>query len=54
MKAKIVKVRDIEGKKVEIEGQVSLKGNIVVLNPEQSEIAKNLGITEKGSYATRT
>ena len=30
------------------------KGKVIVLNPEQSEIAKNLKIAEKGTYALRT
>ena len=29
------------------------KGKIVVLNPEESEIAKKLGINKKGVFATR-
>lgn len=32
----------------------SFKGRIVVLNPEKSEIAKNLGLTEKGNFAIKT
>ncbi|MBS3072043.1 hypothetical protein J4408_03565 [Candidatus Pacearchaeota archaeon] len=32
----------------------SYKGKIVILNPEQSEIAKNLKFNEKGSYAIKT
>lgn len=31
----------------------TFKGKVVVLNPEQSEIAKNLKIKEKGEYAIR-
>ena len=31
----------------------SFKGKVVVLNPEKSEIAKNLGINEKGVFAIR-
>lgn len=31
----------------------SFKGKIVVINPEQSEIAKNFKINKKGVYATR-
>ena len=31
----------------------SFKGKIAVINPEQSEIAKNLKITKKGEYAVR-
>jgi len=32
----------------------SFKGKIHVINPENSEIAKNLKINTKGSYAVRT
>lgn len=31
----------------------SFKGKIIVLNPEQSEIAKNLKFTKKGAYAAK-
>jgi len=31
----------------------SFKGRVVILNPEQSEIAKNLGIKNKGSFAIK-
>jgi len=31
----------------------SFKGKISVLNPEESDIAKNLGLKEKGIYAIR-
>ena len=31
----------------------NLRGKIVILNPEQSEIARNLGIKEKGVYGAR-
>ena len=31
----------------------SFKGKIVVLNPEESEIAKELGIDKKGTFAAR-
>lgn len=30
-----------------------LKGKIIILNPEQSEIAKNLDVKEKGVYGIR-
>lgn len=32
----------------------SFKGKLIVLNPEQSEVAQNLKIKEKGKYAIRT
>ena len=31
----------------------SFKGKIVVLKPEESEIAKNLKISEKGAFAVK-
>ncbi len=31
----------------------TFKGKIVVTNPEQSEIAKKIGITKKGDYAIK-
>ena len=31
----------------------SFKGRVAVINPEQSEIAKNLKLTKKGVYALR-
>jgi len=31
----------------------NFKGRLVVLNPEQSEIAKNLKITKKGNFAIK-
>jgi hypothetical protein len=31
----------------------SLKGKVVVINPESSEIAKNLDINEKGVYGLK-
>lgn len=30
------------------------KGKVVIINPEQSEIAKKLSIKEKGTYAIKT
>ena len=32
----------------------TFKGRIVLLNPEKSEIAKNLDIKEKGDFAIKT
>ncbi len=32
----------------------NFKGKIIVLNPEKSEIANKLKITEKGSFAIKT
>ena len=31
----------------------SFKGKVVIFNPEESEIAKNTGIKEKGEYAIK-
>ena len=31
----------------------SFKGKVIALNPEQSEIAKNLKISKKGAYAIK-
>jgi len=31
----------------------SWKGKIIVLKPEESEIAKNMGIKDKGTYAIK-
>ncbi len=56
---KIVKIFDINEKgisgtklvpKDELE---NLRGKIVVINPEESEIAKKLSIKEKGVYGAR-
>jgi len=35
------------------EGSENFKGKVVVVNPEQSEIAKNMKINKKGSYAVK-
>ncbi len=31
----------------------NFKGRLVIMNPEQSEIAKNLKITKKGTFAIK-
>lgn len=31
----------------------AFKGKVIVVNPENSEIAKNLKLTKKGSYAVK-
>ncbi len=52
--ARIVQVKNAEGKKIlNKEESENLRGNIVVLNPENSEIAKHLKISEKGSYSMK-
>ncbi len=35
------------------EGSEGFKGRVEVLNTQESEVAKNLGIKDKGSYAIR-
>lgn len=50
---KIVKVKDLDGKKSAEKEDGSLKGNISVLNSEKSEIAKRLKITERGFYSVK-
>lgn len=32
----------------------SWKGRVIILNPEESEIAKKMKIAEKGTYAIKT
>ncbi len=52
--ARAIKVKELDRKKVlSKEESGGLRGNIVVLNPENSEIAKHLGITEKGVYSMK-
>ncbi|MEK6758041.1 MAG: transcription elongation factor subunit Spt4 [Nanoarchaeota archaeon] len=36
------------------ESTESFKGRIVIVNPEESEIAKKLNIKEKGNFAIKT
>jgi RNA polymerase subunit RPABC4/transcription elongation factor Spt4 len=53
--SRAIKVKDLKGKKLlsksESEG---LRGNVVVLDAEKSEIAKHLDIKENGGYAIKT
>ena len=52
--ARTVKIKDLNGKNLVGKEEIaSLRGRIVVLNPEESEIAKNLGIEEKGIFGAR-
>jgi DNA-directed RNA polymerase subunit E" len=37
----------------EVDGVESFKGRVNVLDPEKSEIAREIGIKEKGSFAIR-
>ena len=55
---KIIKIAEMtkEGfgsNKVPSDVLENLRGKIVVLKPEESEIAKNLGIKEKGVFGVR-
>jgi len=36
------------------ESNPGFKGKVAILNPEESEIAKNLKLNEKGEYAIRS
>ena len=36
------------------ESTESFKGRVIVLNPEKSEIAKNINIKGKGNYSIKT
>jgi len=52
--SRAVKTKDLEGKNlVKKDEKASLRGTVVVLNPEESEIAKHLEIKEKGVYGMR-
>lgn len=49
-----VKISDINGKNlIKREELERLRGRIFVLKPEESEIAKNLGITEMGVFGAK-
>ncbi len=56
---KVVKMFDINEngisseKKLSKEESENLRGKMAILKPEDSEIAKNLGIKEKGVYGAR-
>ncbi|MBS3099010.1 hypothetical protein J4462_02255 [Candidatus Pacearchaeota archaeon] len=52
--SRAVKVKELEGKQVaKKEEMASLRSTVVILNIEESEIAKNLGIKEKGYFGMR-
>ena len=52
--SRAVKVRELDGKQIAKKDEMAvLRGTVVILNSEQSEIAKNLGISEKGVYGMR-
>ena len=52
--AKAHKVKELDGKQVATKEEIeSLRGKIVILNTEESEIAKHLDIKERGVYGVR-
>jgi RNA polymerase subunit RPABC4/transcription elongation factor Spt4 len=52
--SRAVKVKSLDGKiLVKKDEKALLRGVVVVLNPEESEIAKNLEIKEKGVYGMK-
>lgn len=52
--ARAVRAKDLDGKKLlKKEDREGLRGNIVILNPEKSEIAKHLKVDEKGAYSLK-
>ena len=56
MLKKVHKILELDGSKlaVKTEEVPNLKGKIVIINPEKSEIAKALDIKEKGIYSIKT
>lgn len=56
MVKKVYKILEIDGSKPaeKTEEVPNLKGKIIILNPEKSEIAKALEIKEKGIYSIKT
>ena len=52
--AKVHKVKELDGKQIATKEETeSLRGKIIILNPEESEIAKRLDIKEKGVYGVK-
>jgi len=55
---KAYKIAEVDGKKISTKEKAELpsglKGRVVILKPEESEVAKNLEIKEKGTYAIKT
>lgn len=52
--SRAVKKKDFSGKTlVDKEQQAQLRGTIIILDPEQSEIAQKLQIKEKGIYGMK-
>ncbi len=56
MVKKVYKIFEIDGSKPaeKVEEVSNLKGKIIILNPEKSEIASALEIKEKGIYSIKT
>lgn len=55
MVQKAYKIAELDGKKPEKREEIpNLKGKIVIINPEKSEIASHLEIKEKGVYSVKT
>ena len=52
-KPKAHKIAELDGKKIKTE-VTGLKGKIVILDPERSEVAQSLEIKEKGVYSVKT
>jgi RNA polymerase subunit RPABC4/transcription elongation factor Spt4 len=52
--SRAVKIRDMDGKQlVKKDEMATLRSTVIIHNPEESEIAKNLGIMEKGVFGMR-
>jgi len=53
---KAYKISELSGEKIKTKEELpsNLKGKVVVLNHEKSEIAKNLEITENGIFAIKS
>ena len=53
--AKAYKIFEVDGSKVKEKQELpaGLKGKVIILKPEQSEIANNLEIKEKGIYSIK-
>ena len=52
--SRAVKVKELDGKVLlKKEETASLRGTIVVFDPEKSEIAKKIGAKEKGSFGMK-
>jgi RNA polymerase subunit RPABC4/transcription elongation factor Spt4 len=56
MVRKVFKIAELDGKKPADKEELppNLRGKIIILNPELSEIAQHLGIKEKGVFAVKS